>query len=247
MWIVALDTTTPVGSVALARDGEVIASRTGDATISHGRRLPGDIAALLEDQRLTPGSIDLYGVAAGPGSFTGLRVGIATIQGLAFARARRVVAVSTLEALAYAACEHVPPELGTHVVACMDGQRGDLFVADFEVTAIAPACLLAPAVDAVSIAPEAFLARLRDTRTLRAVLLTGDGALRYGEAIDAALGEVVPRLDPLPPLAPTIARLAFARRADAVVPHAIQPVYVRRPDAELARESTRREGGHGES
>jgi len=237
MWILALDTTTAIGSVALARDGDVVASRTGDAAVSHGRRLPGDIAALLEEQHLAPGDVEVYGVAAGPGSFTGLRVGIATIQGLALARARRVVAVSTLEALAYAACERATLALGTYIVACMDGQRGDLFVADFELIAITPACVVSAAGEAVSLTPEAFIARLRATRPLRAVYLAG--ALRHGDAIDAALGEPIPRLDPLPPLAPAIARLAFARRSDAVIPHAIQPVYVRRPDAELAKERGR--------
>lgn len=242
MWILALDTTTAAGSVALARDGEAIASRTGDAAVTHGRRLPGDIASLLDDHRLAPAAIELYGVAAGPGSFTGLRVGIATVQGLAFAHGRRVVAVSALEALAYAACEQAPLDLGMRVVSCMDGRRGDLFVADFDVAAVTPGpCVLAPAGSPASLTPSAFIERLRDARAMTRVWLVGDGALRHADAIDAALGERVPRLDPLPPLAPTIARLAFTRRDRAVLPHAIQPVYVRRPDAELARER----GGRG--
>ena len=236
MLILALDTTTAAGSVALARNGATVALRGGDPTVSHGCRLPGDVASLLQAQRLTVQDIDLFGVAAGPGSFTGLRVGIATIQGLALALSRRVVPVSTLEAIAYAACDHAPIEVGTRVVACMDGQRGDLFVAEFAVMASAPTCLLSAISEAASVAPDALIVDLLDSLKMRSVFLAGDGALRHGASIDAATGQAVPRLDPMPPLAPTIARLAFARHASAVVPHAIQPIYVRRSDAEIARQ-----------
>ena len=93
MRILALDTSTPAGSVALAAGGELTECRVGDADRTHGERLPGDVTALLATHGLTPADIDRYAVCSGPGSFTGLRVGLATIQALALVNRRPVVAV----------------------------------------------------------------------------------------------------------------------------------------------------------
>ncbi len=100
MRVLALDTTTRAGSVALVDDERVVDERSGDAPRPHAERLPGEIIALLAAHGVAVADVDLFAVASGPGSFTGLRIGIATIQGLAFVRQRPVVAVSALEALA---------------------------------------------------------------------------------------------------------------------------------------------------
>src|SRR5262245_20183821 len=99
MFVLALDTTTRRGSVALARDGAVIGVTSGDPAITHGQRLPADLLRLLERHTLSVRDIDLFAVAAGPGSFTGLRIGIATMQGLALANGKPIVGVSALDAL----------------------------------------------------------------------------------------------------------------------------------------------------
>ena len=131
MLILALDTTSRVGSVALARDGGVLDQQKGDPSRTHGERLPDDIGDLLERHGLTVADVDLYAVAAGPGSFTGLRVGIATIQGLALAHARPVVPVSALVALAYGArtSSGGPVQDAGLIAACMDAQRREVFSA----------------------------------------------------------------------------------------------------------------------
>ena len=100
MLILALDTTTRAGSAAVLRDGRVLHELAGDPALTHGQRLPGELMRVLDAAGVRIEDVDLFAVAAGPGSFTGLRVGIATMQGLAMARGRRVVPVSTLEALA---------------------------------------------------------------------------------------------------------------------------------------------------
>src|SRR5262245_22323963 len=107
MLILALDSTTRAGSVALVEDDGVLAERRGDAERSHAERLPRDLDAVLEAHGRRTSDVDLFAVAAGPGSFTGLRVGIATMQGLAFVHRRPLAAVSALEAMALMACSCV--------------------------------------------------------------------------------------------------------------------------------------------
>src|SRR6185503_2808150 len=99
MRVLALDTTTRAGSVALLDGERVVDERAGDGTRTHAERLPAEITSLVAAHGLTLPDIDLYAVASGPGSFTGLRIGIATIQGLALVHARRIVAISALDAL----------------------------------------------------------------------------------------------------------------------------------------------------
>src|SRR4029079_10134237 len=105
------------GSIAVLHDATVRVERAGDPSLTHGQRLPGELARLLADARVRIEDVDLLAVAAGPGSFTGLRVGIATIQGIAMAQGKRVVAVSALEALARAAINVDRP-----IGALMDAQ-----------------------------------------------------------------------------------------------------------------------------
>src|SRR5213595_1902408 len=108
MRVLALDTTTAAGSVAIVDDDRVLAERVGDPSRAQAARLPGDILLALDSCALTISSIDLFAIAAGPGSFTGLRIGIATIQGLALVHRTRVVPVSALRAMAHAASTTLP-------------------------------------------------------------------------------------------------------------------------------------------
>ena len=236
--ILALDTSTHAGSVALRRDGELLGEHVGSADVPHARRLPGEVLDLLRVCGVPLGEVTLYAVASGPGAFTGLRIGIATIQGLAFAHGRPVVGISALEAIAHAVraeaaaaasrCSRpgwTPPAARCSrpcSTRCGDGQL---------------ACVEAPAVAS----PEATLARWSGFVSGRRVLFAGGGAVRYQQAIAAALGNrglTVPRV---PVLAAVIAELAeaAAARGLAAPPHALRPLYVRRPDAELARDRAR--------
>ena len=83
MIILALDTTTRGGSVAVAEDGRMLAVFAGDESRTHGERLPAEIARALEQAGVARGQIDLLAVATGPGAFTGIRIGLAAMQGLA--------------------------------------------------------------------------------------------------------------------------------------------------------------------
>src|SRR5262245_59581439 len=103
MRVLALDTTTRAGSIAIV-DGECIVDvRSGDASRTHAERLPAEIIAILAAHARTLADVDLFAVASGPGSFTGLRIGIATIQGLALVGGHAIVAVPALDALGHLA------------------------------------------------------------------------------------------------------------------------------------------------
>src|ERR1051325_2370918 len=99
MIILALDTSTRIGSSAVLRGDDVLAEVPGDPLRTHAERLPADLMQVLDGGGLALGDVDVFAVATGPGSFPGLRVGIATMQGLALAASRPLVGVSVLDAL----------------------------------------------------------------------------------------------------------------------------------------------------
>ncbi len=236
MLILALDTTTRAGSLALVRDGRLLEVAEGDPGLTHAARLPGGILDALARHHLTLGDLDLYGVAVGPGSFTGLRIGIATIQGLAFAHARRVVGVSALDALAEAAGPAVADVDGTPVLRAswMDAQRGEVYGRLYRPEGAAWLAATDPIVASPSVVLEAWA----DVLDRGAAEFVGDGAVVYRERLLELLGARARPAAEVPPLAPAIALMAARDAAAglAVSPGAIRPLYVRRPDAELARE-----------
>ena len=99
MLTLAIDTTTAVCSVALARDGQVLAEITTNLPRTHSQRLMPLVDALCQETGLAPVDLELLAVTRGPGSFTGLRIGIATVKGLGLALGLPVVAASSLQVL----------------------------------------------------------------------------------------------------------------------------------------------------
>lgn len=256
--ILALDTTTRAGSCALWRDGVVLEERAGRPDLTHAQRLPGDLAALLEAHGARPADVDLYAVASGPGSFTGLRVGIATMQALALVHDRLVVPITALAALGQygarlAAAESASSAgrgaMGAIVGGVMEAYRGEVFGALYRV---AEARGGLHALDILSDASVAPAEALSADWAGRLAMLGGEvGALATDAAAAAPLviGDGVPaaeavlrarwpdaRLVPEVPLAGLIAEMAAADPGQGVHPHAIVPIYVRRTDAELLRE-----------
>jgi tRNA threonylcarbamoyladenosine biosynthesis protein TsaB len=226
--ILAVDTTTRAGSLALVGGDRVIREHRGDPARTHAQRLPVDLMHLCDAAGVEIREVDLYAVAAGPGSFTGLRIGIAAVQGLAMAWSRHVVPVSSLEALAITA----PPET-SRVVVWMDAQRGQVFAQVFDVDP-SPAGTARPLTAAISVTPAD---ALREHQSLLdRAFFAGDGAAKYRDTIMSALGGAARVTADVPALAGAIGRLAGREPGRAVLPHAVIPIYVRRPDAELARE-----------
>jgi len=247
MVTLALDTSTRTGSCAVLRDDAVLAEIPGDATRSHAERLPADLIAVLALAHLELPVVDVFAVAIGPGSFTGLRVGIATMQGLALPVRAPLVGVSALDALASSAntaanaaaneaanevargpAGEWPGRTSARVATWIDAWRGEVYAALYEDGRL---------IEAASVErPDRILARLHSVRTQ----FIGDGAAARGDAIRQAMGTFgVLAPVPEPMLAGIIGRMAvgLVREGHRPAPDEIHPLYVRRPDVELVREA----------
>lgn len=99
--ILAIDTSGPIGGLALARGGDLIEAVTMDAPDGHGHHLFGHLEALLRRHSLGVAHVDCFAAAAGPGSFTGLRIALSAVKGLAEAVSKPAIGVSNLQALAW--------------------------------------------------------------------------------------------------------------------------------------------------
>jgi tRNA threonylcarbamoyladenosine biosynthesis protein TsaB len=232
--ILALDTSSPAGSAAVARDGAVLVERAGDGSRHHGERLPRELMDVLDSAHVTIHDVDLFGVCTGPGSYTGLRVGIATMQGLALAQRKQIVPVSAFDTLTTPqppTSNLQPPTL--HGV-WIDARRGEVFAS---LCGPGGHVIAAPS----SLPPDATLAAWSEhMRSGMRIRFVGDGAIRYAGAIRAALGDRAELPESVPMLAGTVARIASANPNRAVAPHAVVPLYIRRTDVELARDRAAR-------
>lgn len=189
---------------------------------SHAERLPLEAIGWLSSVGVSLSQLDAFAVVAGPGSFTGLRVGVAAVQGWAFAMGKPVIGVPTLDALASDAA--VSGLRDVLVVPMIDGQRSEVFYSVWRNgVEVSPAAALRPA-EAIAAVSAAFPGT--------AVVVIGDGLIKYGALIDEAGWS---RREMSAPLAASAVRLAAEGRYPAATPHAIRPVYVRRPDAEEHR------------
>lgn len=228
MVVLALETVTPPGSYALARDG-IIVAQMGDASVPHAARLPHVVVDWLRTQGLSLDDVTHLAVVAGPGSFTGVRIGMACVQGLAVTRGWPVASVSTLDALAEGWRVTHGEATPRTVLACLDGMRGEVFTAVYDWDGTTLRTMGEPAVGP----PDRDVVGTRAGTTAAPVVVVGNGAVRYGPVWTMEGFEV---LDAAEPLAASAARLALAPGRPFTSPHALHPTYVRRPDVELARD-----------
>lgn len=126
MRVLAVDTSSNVATVAVMEDDLLLGEYILNHKKTHSQKIMPMIEQLLADLELTADDIDIFAAAVGPGSFTGLRIGVATIKALAHATGKRVVSVGTLEALAYNVphCENI-------IVPIMDARRNNIFTASY--------------------------------------------------------------------------------------------------------------------
>ena len=221
--ILAVETATLSGSIALARGDELIANVSGDPSVSHSNTLLADLDKLLSKTTYKLADIDLFAVAAGPGSFTGLRIGIATVKALAATLARPCAAVPTLQAVALAG------GASETSVALLPAGRGEVFAQLFSVSADAVTALDEPS----HISPQKMIDKYGSLET---ALWCGEGAHAQRELIESSAAgkhwRIAPRTEDLAPFVAILALRNF-RQDLLVAPDALQAIYVRPSDAEL--------------
>ncbi len=170
MKVLGIETATEVCAAAIARDGRVIAEVSVDKKNVHAERLLALISTVLEETATTVDGIDGIAVSIGPGSFTGLRIGLSVAKGLAYASSKPLVAVPTLEALAYRAFHAGKVETGGSVLAALDARRDEVYCQLFSVAGTD----LTPVWDARDLTTTELISEI-DTRD---VILTGGGSMK---------------------------------------------------------------------
>jgi tRNA threonylcarbamoyladenosine biosynthesis protein TsaB len=214
--ILAVDTSTLLSGVAVWRDGRALAVRQRLVT-THSESLLLMIDEALAEAGLRAADLDAIACGAGPGSFTGLRIGLATAKGLCFALAKPLVMVSSLAALAARAPDG-------RVCATIDAFKGEVYGALFDVAGGAPTLVG----EELVLRPETLLTRLDDV-----ACVVGSGASKYsflgtGRLLDEEPG----------PRAADVARLAAARlqRGESDDLSTATPAYIRPSEAELVKQ-----------
>ncbi len=225
MKILAVESSAKAASCAVLADGELLASAWQAAGLTHSRTLLPMVEGMLKNSELTMEAMDAVAVAAGPGSFTGLRIGIAAVKGLAWAAEKPCIPVSTLEAMAWPLAH-----LEGSIVCAMDARRQQIYNAAF-------------------LADSGALKRLREDRALSLeeaaadlagldgpMTIVGDGAQMCFEfftarGIDCRLAPVHLRLQS----AAGVALAAWRRRTETVSAQELMPVYLRLSQAERER------------
>ena len=226
MITLAIDSSAVAASAALTEDGKILGEFFCNTGLTHSQTLMPMIRCLLQSTKTSLENVGLFAVSAGPGSFTGIRIGVASVKGLAFPFGTPCVGVSTLEALAWNLAH-----LSGTVCAVMDARCGQVYNAVFRVSGGAPERLTPDrAVAADELAAEC-------ANAPKPLFLVGDGAkLCYNRRGFQAIGALLPPEALIYQRAVGVANAAAAAFANgaAVSPAALRPVYLRPAQAERA-------------
>jgi tRNA threonylcarbamoyladenosine biosynthesis protein TsaB len=226
MIVLAADTSTPVISVSVTRDDELVAETVVHCGRKHSERLLDTVAWVLNEAGLTLEAVDLLAVSAGPGSFTGLRIGVAAWKGLALGRRLPLVGVPTLDAMS-----RLPGMRDGVLCVLLDAKMHEVFGAAYEFRAGERVKVMEDRVGPV----EAVIEELEGP-----ALFLGDGALLYREAIERRWPEstFAPAWASVPRASAVAAEARHRLRLGAGTdPGAVNPVYLRKSQPEEARKA----------
>lgn len=236
MKVLAIDAAGKSLSLAVAEPDKLLASAVLNVGLTHSQRLLPLLSSLLDAAALSLADIDLIAVTNGPGSFTGLRIGLATAKGLAAGRNLPLLTVSTLEAEAYAA-----RGMGAYICPLLDARRNEVYTALYTA-------------DGAEVWPPLAIAPAELTKRLNAwaaeqdgarFILVGDAAALYAAEIGGAAAAEVQLAPPERRLfgAYGCAFLALQRAEQAEPPERAQAFYLRLSEAERNRLAKLQAGG----
>lgn len=232
MLVLGIETSTMQGGAALVGDDGLCSEYTLNVAATHSERLLPAIERMLGDAGVGLDALSGIAVSIGPGSFTGLRIGLSTVKGLAYATGLPVVGVPTLEALASSVAFAREP-----VCPVLDARKQEVYAGLFRCTRGIPLRVM----EDTALAPEALCAKIR-----RPTIFLGDGVAVYGELFRRLLGD---RMLIAPPYSrgarpACVAELGRQRllRGERDPIDTLVPRYLRPSEAELGRQRTSRAG-----
>ena len=234
--ILAIETATRAGSVAVSRGDHILSCATGDASASHSTDLIERVDRVLREAGLQLGNVDLLAAAIGPGSFTGLRIGLASVKSLAVVMKKKCAGVSTLAAVAHAAVQ------SERTVALLPAGRGEVFAQMFSVVGNN----VTPLDEPMHISPQMMLSKYGSYSQM---IWAGEGAhaqielllaeaerlgipLSFAADVNGGGWSVAPKNEKI---AESVARLASGELSAGriVEPEDLRANYVRPSDAEM--------------
>lgn len=231
MKILAIDTSGPVAGCAVMADGRIVHSIAMNHGLTHSESVMPAVEAVMDASGLTCADIDVFAAVAGPGSFTGVRIGVCAAKGFAHAADKPCVAVHALEALAM-------NFYGFDGLVCpiLDARRSQVYCALFDTKDGWPVRVMED--DAVALS--ALLEKLPEGRK---IMFCGDGLGVHAKAIADTLGEraVIAPANLRDLRADAVCALAEHHREDWVRAHELRPVYLRAPQAERERNARLRQ------
>lgn len=222
MKILAVDTATQSCSVAVVSEKTIIAEYSVNHKDTHSRFVLGMIDDILKICHLAVKELDGFGVTIGPGSFTGLRIGLSTVKGLALAVGKPVAGISSLEALAYAVS-------GTKGLICpmLDARRNEVYTGRYRFRDMTLINELPPQ----AVSPDIAVENIDEP-----CIFVGDGAIAYEDLIRNNLGRlaVFANLFQHTIRASSVGLMAIERfmAKDTDGPDRLKPVYIRKSDAQ---------------
>ncbi len=235
--VLAIDASHMTGSVAVTRGSDPLHEIIFDASDTHSATLMPAVDECLAAARAAIKDIDLFVTVIGPGSFTGLRIGLATVKGFAAVAGRPVAAVGSLELIAAAARSG-----SAFAVPLIDARRGEVYTAMYDISGDLPAEILPP----FASVPGSLAARIMEAGVKCSLFVCGSGLNSYRAELEASFpaGTLFSTPEWIPPSAGLAAALSLERDA---VPYeelsALEPLYVRPPDAKVPSSARLRPGG----
>lgn len=224
MKILAVDTSATAASVAVAEENKLIGEFSINTALTHSQTLMPMVDELLKNTGLSVNYIDAVAVNAGPGSFTGVRIGVAAVKGIAFAKNLPCVSVSTLESMAYNL-------LGYDCVVCsvMDARCSQVYNALFKVNGYTVTRMT----DDRALSLTDLKLELQNIR--EKIVLVGDGAVLCSKFLDSELENVM--LAPFNNRIQTASSVAYAafekiNNGETLTADELMPVYLRLPQAQ---------------
>ena len=228
MKILAIDTSTMLGGIAIMDESLLIAESRLNVKSTHSERLMTEIEHCLKQSGIKISDIDVFAVATGPGSFTGLRIGLSTVKGFSYATGKQIVSVPTLEALAWNF-----PYSKYPVCTMLDARKKEVYAALFKWEGEN----LIRLTNETSAKPEEFARdALRVTHDDK-FIFAGEGAVLYRDKIIEAMGEKAIFAPPekTVPSPANVAVLGFkkAKAGEFSEPISLIPMYIRKSEAEV--------------